>query len=82
MGGVGARLVGYDAIGIDSGLFPQGLCINIASAARAAASAAVDPKDLLVSGYAQLLKEPGIKGGASTVCFGVYKTDGVLSVAK
>jgi len=73
---------GYDAVGIDSALFSQRLCIGIASVARAAASTAVEPKDLLASGYTQVLDDPNIEGGAATACLGVYKTDGVLSVAK
>ena len=73
---------GYIDFGFDSGFVSQGLCNNIASLARAAASAAVDPKDLLAGGFEQLLKNPEIKGGATTACLGVYKTDGVLNVAK
>ena len=78
---VGVGVGGWDEYGIDSGVFSQALCISFASLARAAASAGVDPKDLLASGYEQL-DDARIKGGASTVCLGVYKTDGVLSVAK
>ena len=71
----------FDEIGIDSGFFSQALCISIASFARAAL-AGVDPRDLLASGFKQIPEDAGIKGGASTACLGVYKPDGVLSVAK
>ena len=73
---------GFNEIGIDSGFFSQALCTSIASVARAAASAEVDPRDLLARGYEQIPEDAGIKGGASTACLGVYKPDGVLSVAK
>ena len=72
---------GYDAVGIDSALFSQALCISIASLARAAASAEVDPKVLLASGHEQV-DGARIKSRAPAVCLGVYKTDGGLSVAK
>jgi len=71
----------YDEYGIGSRIFSQELCISIASLARAAASAEVHPRDLLASGYEQV-DDARIKEGASTMCLGVYKTDGVLSVAK
>jgi len=73
---------GYDKIGIDSAFFSQGLCIGIASVARAAASADVNPENLLASGYVQTLQDKNIKGGAATACLGVYRRDGVLSTAK
>ena len=65
----------------DGVYFSRRLCISIASVARAAASAAADPRDLLTSGWAQLQEDDAIVGCA-IVNLGVYKTDGVLSVAR
>ena len=77
---------GYDANGIDSAYFSQGLCVRMAAAAQAAAATAnsidVNPRALMAAGYLQILIEGRVRGGASTACVGVYKPDGTFSAAK
>ncbi|KAL9055506.1 MAG: hypothetical protein Q9162_003503 [Coniocarpon cinnabarinum] len=75
---------GYKDSGIDSADFAHGICRYMKEAAstrKAEKKTKTKAVELLQEGYDQLCSDPQIKGGGSTACIGVAKSDGSLDVA-
>lgn len=82
--GVTDGVGGYADKGIDSAHFSHGLCRNLAKAARESGEVAarLTARDLLERGYDGLVTERQIRGGGSTACVAVARSNGSMEVAK
>lgn len=82
--GVTDGVGGYAEQGIDSAHFSHGLCRNLAKAARdpQESGARLTARDLLGRGYDGLVTERQIRGGGSTACIAVARSNGSMEVAK
>lgn len=82
--GVTDGVGGYSEQGIDSAHFSHGLCRNLAKAARDAGESAarLTARDLLERGYEGLVAERRIRGGGSTACIAVARSNGSMEIAK
>lgn len=82
--GVTDGVGGYSEQGIDSAHFSHGLCRNLAKAARdpGESAARLMARDLLERGYDGVVAERRIRGGGSTACIAVARSNGSMEVAK
>lgn len=82
--GVADGVGGYADQGIDSAHFSHGLCRNLAKVAREPGelAARLKARDLLERGYDGVVAERQIRGGGSTACVAVARTNGSMEVAK
>lgn len=82
--GVTDGVGGYLDRGIDSAHFSHGLCRNLAKAARESGelAARLTARDLLEKGYDKVVTERQIRGGGSTACVAVARSNGSVEVAK
>lgn len=82
--GVTDGVGGYAERGIDSAHFSHGLCRNLAKAARdpGESAARLTARDLLERGYDGLVAEQRVRGGGSTACVAVARSNGSMEVAK
>lgn len=82
--GVTDGVGGYSEQGIDSAHFSHGLCRNLAKAARDPGESAtrLTARDLLERGYDGVVAERHIRGGGSTACIAVARSNGSMEIAK
>lgn len=82
--GVTDGVGGYADQGIDSAHFSHGLCRNLAKAARLSVESAArfTAQELLERGYDGVVAERQIRGGGSTACVAVARSNGSMEVAK
>lgn len=82
--GVTDGVGGYSEQGIDSAHFSHGLCRNLAKAARdpRESAARLTARDLLQRGYDGVVAERQIRGGGSTACIAVARSNGSMEIAK
>lgn len=83
--GVADGVGGWVDSGIDPADFSHGLCEYMTCAARAwpqdAKNDSLHPKDLLQTGYDEVINDEGIVGGGSTACLAIAEQDGNVEVA-
>lgn len=82
--GVTDGVGGYSDQGIDSAHFSHGLCRNLAKAAKdpGESAARLTARELLERGYDGVVAERQIRGGGSTACIAVARSNGSMEIAK